>query len=266
MQAFNDEGIPVRNAIDQNQEFAFCGFALVLFAIETFRRGRARIGVALIGLAGLFFVNIFFIALARTSILYIAALSLILAIRLLPPRAAIAALVVMVAGMAVVWAASPHLRERVLHIAVEYQEFRDTNRPTSTGLRLQYWNSAVKWIAEKPVIGHGTGSARRLYDEAAEGKEGAWGDKIGNPHNQVLFVSIEWGLVGCGLLLLMWWRHYAHFEGAGLVALIGTVIVAQNVFSSLLNSHIFDFTEGWMYVLGVGVAGGAMMGKTRITT
>jgi hypothetical protein len=32
--------------------------------------------------------------------------------------------------------------------------------------------------------------------------------------------------------------------------------VVQNVFTSLFNSHLFDFHEGWMYVLGVGVAGG----------
>jgi len=34
------------------------------------------------------------------------------------------------------------------------------------------------------------------------------------------------------------------------------LVVVQNVFTSLFNSHIFDFHEGWMYVLGVGVAGG----------
>jgi O-antigen ligase len=33
----------------------------------------------------------------------------------------------------------------------------------------------------------------------------------------------------------------------------------QNVVSSLFNSHLFDFHEGWMYVLGVGVAGGMVM-------
>jgi O-antigen ligase len=32
--------------------------------------------------------------------------------------------------------------------------------------------------------------------------------------------------------------------------------VVQNFISSLLNSHLFDFHEGWIYVLGVGVAGG----------
>jgi O-antigen ligase len=36
--------------------------------------------------------------------------------------------------------------------------------------------------------------------------------------------------------------------------------VVQNIFTSLFNSHIFDFHEGWMYVLGVGVAGGMVLG------
>jgi hypothetical protein len=34
------------------------------------------------------------------------------------------------------------------------------------------------------------------------------------------------------------------------------MVVLQNILSSLFNSHLFDFHEGWMYVLGVGVAGG----------
>ena len=259
--SFNNAGIPVRNAIDQNQEFAFCGFAAGLLAANALWRGQRVLGLALAGLATLFFINIFFVALSRTSVIYIAAIGAILAVRLLSRKTAALAFVVMIAGMAAVWAASPYLRERVLHIGIEYQEFRDTNRPTSTGLRIQYWRSALNWISEAPLLGHGTGSTKRLYDQEAEGKEGAWGDKIGNPHNQALFVSIEWGLLGCALLVLMWWRHYVHFRGVSTVALIGAIIVAQNIFSSLLNSHIFDFTEGWMYVLGVGVAGGAMTRK-----
>jgi hypothetical protein len=40
--------------------------------------------------------------------------------------------------------------------------------------------------------------------------------------------------------------------------------VVQNVVSSLFNSHLFDFQEGWIYVLGVGVAGGmAFRGRLR---
>jgi O-antigen ligase len=40
------------------------------------------------------------------------------------------------------------------------------------------------------------------------------------------------------------------------VTWIGLLVVVQNFFTSLFNSHLFDFHEGWMYVLGVGIAGG----------
>ena len=36
--------------------------------------------------------------------------------------------------------------------------------------------------------------------------------------------------------------------------------MVQNIFTSLFNSHLFDFHEGWMYVLGVGIAGGMTLG------
>jgi hypothetical protein len=34
----------------------------------------------------------------------------------------------------------------------------------------------------------------------------------------------------------------------------------QNVISSQFNSHLFDFTHGWLYVFGVGVIGGMVRG------
>jgi O-antigen ligase len=157
-----------------------------------------------------------------------------------------------------VFAGSPYLRGRIAHIAVEYQEYRETNRPTSTGQRLQYWTQSLGWIREAPMIGHGTGSTRLLFDNAAVGKQGAWGQRIGNPHNQTLYVAIQWGLLGCIVMYAMWFFHYRLFLSHGMIAWIGLAVVLQNVLSSLLNSHLFDFHEGWLYVLGVGVAGGGL--------
>jgi hypothetical protein len=58
----------------------------------------------------------------------------------------------------------------------------------------------------------------------------------------------------------MWAAHILlFFRGEGLVAWIGLVVVTQNVVGSLFNSHIFDFVQGWVYVVGVGVAGGAVL-------
>ena len=42
---------------------------------------------------------------------------------------------------------------------------------------------------------------------------------------------------------------------------IGLLVVIQNMLTSLLNSHLFDFNEGWIYVLGAGVAGGMTLAQ-----
>jgi O-antigen ligase len=77
-----------------------------------------------------------------------------------------------------------------------------------------------------------------------------------HPHNQTLYVAIQWGVLGCLVLYTMWYFHLQLFRESFFASWIGLVIVVQNFISSLLNSHLFDFHEGWVYVLGVGVAGG----------
>lgn len=64
------------------------------------------------------------------------------------------------------------------------------------------------------------------------------------------------------VLYAMWGLHLLLFRSDGLTNWIGLLIVTQNIFTSLFNSHLFDFHEGWMYVLGVGVAGGMAL-RTR---
>jgi len=61
----------------------------------------------------------------------------------------------------------------------------------------------------------------------------------------------------------MWLSHLMLFRHDGLMAWIGLMVVVQNFFTSLFNSHIFDFNEGWMYVLGVGIAGARMLEEGR---
>jgi O-antigen ligase len=144
---------------------------------------------------------------------------------------------------------------------------RDTNAAaaTSNGLRLAYWRVSIKSISEAPFFGHGTGSTQQIFSREAEGKSGEWGNIIRNPHNQTLYVAIQWGLLGCLILYAMWYFHLRLFLGSGFASWIGLVIVVQNFISSLLNSHLFDFHEGWVYVLGVGVAGGMVARAQRLS-
>ena len=144
--------------------------------------------------------------------------------------------------------------------ARDYRVYKERNQPTSIGLRLEFWEKSLRFFAEAPVIGHGTGSTRGLFEAAATGPAVlAQGQVIGNPHNQTLNVAVQWGAIGVVILYAMWFSHFALFRGEGLAAWIGLMVVLQNMFSSLFNSHLFDFHEGWMYVLGVGIAGGMVL-------
>jgi O-antigen ligase len=65
------------------------------------------------------------------------------------------------------------------------------------------------------------------------------------------------------VLWAMWIAHLLLFRGGGLIEWIGLVLVVQNIVGSMFNSHLFDFMQGWVYVVGVGVAGGAVL-KRRL--
>ena len=114
----------------------------------------------------------------------------------------------------------------------------------------------MEFIRQAPVFGHSTGSIRALFEKSAIGQSGAAGVAAANPHNQTLAVAIQLGLVGVTVLWAMWIAHLLLFRGNGLAEWLGLVIVAQNLIGSLFNSHLFDFVQGWVYAVGVGVAGG----------
>jgi O-antigen ligase len=165
----------------------------------------------------------------------------------------VAAIIVAVAA----WAVSPQLEWRITTFKRDYQLYKERGTSTSIGERLEYWQKSLRFFVEAPVFGHGTGSTRGLFEQAATGPAVlAAGKVIGNPHNQTLNVAVQWGAIGIIVLYAMWLVHLLLFRGAGLANWIGLLVVVQNIFTSLFNSHIFDFHEGWMYVLGVGVAGG----------
>jgi O-antigen ligase len=251
-----DYGIPVKNYIDQSQEFALCAVALAYPIVRLL--GQKRFAqAALLAIIGLSLVaNMAFVTVSRTALVTMPIMLLVFALLHLKWRNFVILLCTMMVFAGVAWAASPHLRARTATFLTDYQRYKESDIPTSMGLRLEFWQKSLRFFAEAPIIGHGTGSTRGLFEQAAAGHVGAAAEVIGNPHNQTLNVAVQWGLVGIVVLYAMWWLHLLMFRGDGLVAWIGLLVVVQNILTSLFNSHLFDFHEGWMYVLGVGIAGG----------
>lgn len=249
-------GIFVKNYIDQSQEFALCAVALAYPIIRLLRTNRIRQALVLGAISFGFIVNMVFVIVSRTAIVTMPIMVGVFALLHLKRRASLILFGVMIVLVGALWFA-PELRWGPRRLLRDYQLYKTEQAVTSIGLRIEFWEKSLRFFSETPFIGHGTGSLRGLFERAANGyTESSNGDIISNPNNQKLNNAVQWGMVGIILLYAMWLAHLLLFRGEGLVAWIGLLVVVQNIVSSLFNSHLFDFHEGWMYVLGVGVAGG----------
>jgi hypothetical protein len=259
-----ERGIFVKNYINQSQEFTLCAVALLYPVVLLLREKRYWLASLLTALALSFFVNMVFVVVSRTALVTVPILLAVFALLHLKWRSIVIIAAALVAGALLAFQASPQLRKTADTFASDYTRYKEQGQATSLGLRLEFWRKSLGFFAEAPVMGHGTGATRGLFELAATGGTGqASHDVVGNPHNQTLYVAVQWGIIGVAILYAIWILHLLLFRGDGLANWIGLLVVVQNIFTSLFNSHLFDFHEGWMYVLGVGVAGGMVLRARR---
>ena len=255
----SDFGVPVKNAPTQSGEFVTCIFGLLFLAVESFTRRQWLwlFGFLIVILAML--MDIFFVATGRTALVLILVLLVLFAIKKLSRAGILILFACTIAIGAMAWSSSPYLRGRIVQIWTDFQSYETNDVRNSSGERVEFWKKSLAFIRAAPIIGHGTGSMPALFTKSAIGQTGTAAAATTNPHNQTFAVAIQLGLIGAGVLWAMWITHLLLFRGSGLVEWIGLVVVVQNIVGSLFNSHLFDFTQGWVYVFGVGVAGGMVL-------
>jgi O-antigen ligase len=253
-------GVPAKDYIFQSGIFLICAFGLIGAACERWREARWPTIAVLLCLALCFLANIAFVATSRTTVVVAPLLAVVLGYRYSGGRGAALAGIVAAALTAVALNASPYFNVRVMHSFTELRTYQNSDTANSTGLHMEYLKKSAAIVEAAPFIGHGTGSIAEQFRLAASGDAGsASAVATVNPHNQIFAVAIELGVVGAAVLLAMWAAHGLLFRGAGLMASIGAIIVVQNFLSSLVNSHLFDFGQGWLYVFGVGIVGGTVL-------
>jgi hypothetical protein len=227
----NTDGVPVKDYIAQSGEFTFCAFLLAALALKRWPEHR-RNAIALLLLIAVFLINVLYVAHSRTALVIITILLLLFACQ--------------------------QLRDNVTNMSNEMRQYQSAGDRTRAGERLEFWKKSIGFIADAPVVGHGTGSVRDQFRRSVGHEKGMAALASENPHNQTFAVAIQLGLAGAVVLFAMWLAHLSLFRGGGFAGWVGLVIVTQNIVSSLFNSHLFDFTQGWSYVVGVGVAAGVV--------
>jgi O-antigen ligase len=258
-------GVPAKDYILQSGIFLICALGLIGAACERWREARWRAVAALLCLAACFLANIAFVTVSRTTVVVAPLLAIVLGYRYFGWRGVALAGVVAAALTAAALQASPYFHSRVMHSFTELRTYLNTDAANSTGLHMEYLKKSAAIVASAPVIGHGTGSIAERFRLAASGDAGsASAVATVNPHNQIFAVAIELGVLGAAVLLAMWTAHVLLFRGVGLMAWLGTIIVVQNFLSSMVNSHLFDFGQGWLYVFGVGIVGGTVLRDAQL--
>ena len=256
-----ERGIFVKNYIDQSQEFALCAVALAYPIVTLLRAKRILPALLLVALALGFVVNMAFVIVSRTALVTMPIMLAVFALLHLKWRS----IVDHHCARRSCWRGWPgrHRRScarRSRPFVRDYQMYkerdrRDLDRPAAGIL------AKIAAVFCRGAGRSGTAPDRRAgcSSRPPSARRSAGAEVIGNPHNQTLNVAVQWGVIGIVVLYAMWLLHLLLFRGDGLAAWIGLLVVVQNIFTSLFNSHMFDFHEGWMYVLGVGVAGGMVL-------
>lgn len=146
--------------------------------------------------------------------------------------------------------ASSKVRDRLTLVQTEVSAYSDQQKVnTSSGIRLDLWNTAVQAIGEHPVAGSGIGSWSTQFNRLQREKDPAHIDIAGNgnPHQEFLLWGVQLGIPGILLftaLLFSMWRDtlkmaqpYARATQSTLLALA----VACLFNSSLYDAQIGDF-------------------------
>ncbi len=257
-------GVPVKDYIAQSAEFTLAAFGALYLALQRAKEGRWPLAAAFALLGVLFLSNIFYVATSRTALVTLPALLALIVVTRCTGKIRAAMVVAGIGAVIAVWFLSPLMRERLSSLPTEIQQFRSAGTRTSAGDRIDFWSKGLAIVRDAPLIGHGTGSIREMYQRAAIDKTGTTFEVTDNPHNQTFAVAIQLGLAGAILLWAMWIAHFAVFVRAhGVAGFAGLAVVAQNIVGSLFNTHLFDFTHGWIYAFGVGIAGGAVLAQSR---
>ena len=260
------DGVPVHDTIFQGSEFLICGFGALGYAALTRGKRGGRWPTADLATGMLFLINFTVATVSRAALAIAPVLLLLLGWRLFRWKGVLISVLLAVVAGSAMWFASAVLRDRVAQTVVEMQEYRTTHKATSIGEHIAFLKESLAIIASAPIIGHGTGSITEEFRHITAGKKGVSTLPTVNPHNQTFAVAIQLGLVGTVALWAMWIAHVALFSGQGAVAWLGLVVVTENILSSTVHSHLFDFNNGWLYVFGVGVLGGTILAERDDTT
>ena len=167
---------------------------------------------------------------------------------------AMAVVVVGVVGLGL----SPQVQKRILDAKVDLQQYQAGKVETSVGLRLVFWEGALRMAQEHPLLGVGTGDYKmemaRLQKIHAIPDTPAFPETT-HPHNSYLAYLADLGLIG--LIIFLWflwaatleaWRYREHAAAWFKLCYMGIFLLG-----SFTDTLIWGFLNAFALGLIVGI-------------
>jgi O-antigen ligase len=132
--------------------------------------------------------------------------------------------------------------------------------PSSMGQRYMFWRYSLKLIAEKPLLGHGTGSFEKEYQRVASSELFL----TKNPHNEFLMIGVQLGLLG--LLIYIGFLASQYFYAKKLSEKekwLAQGLLLSLIVTSLFNSPFLDHTEGHWFASMIALCFASLQADTK---
>lgn len=201
-------------------------------------------------IAAISLLNIVFFIHARTALITLLAICLLMALRYISHLyLRIALVLVLFVTSLLAYQLSEKIHSRVNSITQEAHSFVvDRNITTSGGVRLYYWRMSMDMFIGAPLVGKGPGTFRANLDLPDNPLRGLTHK---HTHNEYLTLLSQHGLIGLAFFLLLAHQIYRQAGrgqdpwSTGIVRLGLIIFLLNAVTDSSLNNE----SEGWTFVL-----------------
>ena len=131
---------------------------------------------------------------------------------------------------------------------------------SSMGLRYTYWKNSLKLIAEKPLVGHGTGSFSKEYRRIV--KEDWMASK--NPHNEFFMIGVQLGLLGLIIYLgFLASQYYYAKKLQNENKWLAQGLLLSLIITSIFNSPLMDHNEGHWFATMIALCFASLQGEDK---